>query len=147
MVVAAKAAAAPAPRQALGGLRRGGGAGVAGHGGRSPGPAMGRPELGALRPLALWLLLLLLLQLQHLSAADPLPGGQGAYGSSRPALSRQQSAAGGRGRCAARPGKRGSGGSSSLDLPWISSRRSGYGSSAPVPSILLGDGPWGPPRP
>ncbi|XP_038189102.1 low-density lipoprotein receptor-related protein 8 isoform X3 [Arvicola amphibius] len=38
---------------------------------------MGRPELGALRPLALWLLLLLLLQLQHLSAADPLPGGQG----------------------------------------------------------------------
>ncbi|XP_011238764.1 low-density lipoprotein receptor-related protein 8 isoform X14 [Mus musculus] len=36
---------------------------------------MGRPELGALRPLAL--LLLLLLQLQHLSAADPLPGGQG----------------------------------------------------------------------
>ncbi|CAO2588390.1 Low-density lipoprotein receptor-related protein 8 [Lemmus lemmus] len=36
---------------------------------------MGRPELGALRPLALWLLLLL--QLQHLSAADPLPGGQG----------------------------------------------------------------------
>ncbi|XP_005353586.1 low-density lipoprotein receptor-related protein 8 isoform X6 [Microtus ochrogaster] len=38
---------------------------------------MGRPELGALRPLALWLLLLLLLQLQHLSSADPLPGGQG----------------------------------------------------------------------
>uniref|UniRef100_A0A8C6GQL6 Low density lipoprotein receptor-related protein 8, apolipoprotein e receptor n=1 Tax=Mus spicilegus TaxID=10103 RepID=A0A8C6GQL6_MUSSI len=37
---------------------------------------MGRPELGALRPLAL-LLLLLLLQLQHLSVADPLPGGQG----------------------------------------------------------------------
>ncbi|XP_028641742.1 low-density lipoprotein receptor-related protein 8 isoform X1 [Grammomys surdaster] len=36
---------------------------------------MGRPERGALRPLAL--LLLLLLQLQHLSAADPLPGGQG----------------------------------------------------------------------
>ncbi|XP_021015568.1 low-density lipoprotein receptor-related protein 8 isoform X11 [Mus caroli] len=35
---------------------------------------MGRPERGALRPLAL---LLLLLQLQHLSAADPLPGGQG----------------------------------------------------------------------
>uniref|UniRef100_A0A8C8TC83 Low-density lipoprotein receptor-related protein 8 n=1 Tax=Peromyscus maniculatus bairdii TaxID=230844 RepID=A0A8C8TC83_PERMB len=29
------------------------------------------------RPLALLLLLLLLLQLQHLSAADPLPGGQG----------------------------------------------------------------------
>ncbi|XP_059110640.1 low-density lipoprotein receptor-related protein 8 isoform X7 [Peromyscus eremicus] len=38
---------------------------------------MGRPERGALRPLALLLLLLLLLQLQHLSAADPLPGGQG----------------------------------------------------------------------
>ncbi|KAL1777190.1 low-density lipoprotein receptor-related protein 8 isoform X4 [Sigmodon hispidus] len=39
---------------------------------------MGRPELGALRPLALLLpLLLQLLQLQHLSAADPLPGGQG----------------------------------------------------------------------
>ncbi|OBS78204.1 hypothetical protein A6R68_19406 [Neotoma lepida] len=38
---------------------------------------MGRPETGALRPLAL-LLLLLLLQLQHLSAADPLPGGQGS---------------------------------------------------------------------
>lgn len=75
MVVAAAAAAAPAPRQGLGGLRRGGGAGVSGRGGRSPGPAMGRPELGALRPLAL--LLLLLLQLQHLSAADPLPGGQG----------------------------------------------------------------------
>ncbi|XP_021516901.1 low-density lipoprotein receptor-related protein 8 isoform X12 [Meriones unguiculatus] len=36
---------------------------------------MGRPERGALRPLAL--LLLLLLQLQHPSAADPLPGGQG----------------------------------------------------------------------
>ncbi|XP_021055629.1 low-density lipoprotein receptor-related protein 8 isoform X9 [Mus pahari] len=35
---------------------------------------MGRPERGALRPLAL---LLLLLQLQHLSAADLLPGGQG----------------------------------------------------------------------
>ncbi|XP_031233960.1 low-density lipoprotein receptor-related protein 8 isoform X8 [Mastomys coucha] len=34
---------------------------------------MGRPEWGALRPLALLLLLLL----QHLSAADPLPGGQG----------------------------------------------------------------------
>ncbi|XP_052573955.1 low-density lipoprotein receptor-related protein 8 isoform X3 [Peromyscus californicus insignis] len=38
---------------------------------------MGRPERGALRPLALLLLLRLLLQLQHLSAADPLPGGQG----------------------------------------------------------------------
>ncbi|XP_342878.5 low-density lipoprotein receptor-related protein 8 isoform X14 [Rattus norvegicus] len=39
---------------------------------------MGRPERGALRPLALLLLLLLLLlQLQHLSTADPLPGGQG----------------------------------------------------------------------
>ncbi|XP_052032896.1 low-density lipoprotein receptor-related protein 8 isoform X9 [Apodemus sylvaticus] len=38
---------------------------------------MGRPERGALRPLALLLLLLLLLQFQHLSAADPLPGGQG----------------------------------------------------------------------
>ncbi|KAL6031981.1 hypothetical protein STEG23_029128 [Scotinomys teguina] len=38
---------------------------------------MGRPERGALRPLALQLALLLLLQLQHLSAADPLPGGQG----------------------------------------------------------------------
>ncbi|XP_011938015.1 PREDICTED: low-density lipoprotein receptor-related protein 8 isoform X11 [Cercocebus atys] len=39
---------------------------------------MGRPERGALRPLAL-LLLLLLLQLQHLTAAaaDPLLGGQG----------------------------------------------------------------------
>ncbi|XP_014995497.1 low-density lipoprotein receptor-related protein 8 isoform X10 [Macaca mulatta] len=39
---------------------------------------MGRPERGALRPLAL-LLLLLLLQLQHLAAAaaDPLLGGQG----------------------------------------------------------------------
>ncbi|XP_055484800.1 low-density lipoprotein receptor-related protein 8 isoform X11 [Psammomys obesus] len=35
---------------------------------------MGRPERGALRPLAL---LLLLLQLQHPSAAGPLPGGQG----------------------------------------------------------------------
>lgn len=37
---------------------------------------MGRPERGALRPLAL----LLLLQLQHLAAAaaDPLSGGQGA---------------------------------------------------------------------
>lgn len=75
MVVAAAAAAAPAPRQGLGGLRCGGGAGVAGHGGRSPGPAMGRPEWCALWPLALLLLLLLLLQLQHLSAADPLPGG------------------------------------------------------------------------
>lgn len=79
MVVVATAAAAPAPRQGLGWLRCGGGAGVAGRGGRSPGPAMGRPEWGALRPLALLLLLLLLLQLQHLSAADPLPGGgQGA---------------------------------------------------------------------
>ncbi|XP_051027455.1 low-density lipoprotein receptor-related protein 8 isoform X3 [Acomys russatus] len=38
---------------------------------------MGRPERGALRPLALLMLLLLLLQLQHLSATDPLPGGQG----------------------------------------------------------------------
>ncbi|XP_058916080.1 low-density lipoprotein receptor-related protein 8 isoform X14 [Kogia breviceps] len=39
---------------------------------------MGRPERGALRPLAL-LLLLLLLQLQHLeAAADPLRGGQGS---------------------------------------------------------------------
>lgn len=40
---------------------------------------MGRPERGALRPLAL---LLLLLQLQHLAAAaaDPLHGGQGACG-------------------------------------------------------------------
>ncbi|XP_051044346.1 low-density lipoprotein receptor-related protein 8 isoform X5 [Phodopus roborovskii] len=38
---------------------------------------MGRPEWGALRPLALLLLLLLLQQPQHLSAADPLPrGGQ-----------------------------------------------------------------------
>ncbi|XP_059996027.1 low-density lipoprotein receptor-related protein 8 isoform X17 [Lagenorhynchus albirostris] len=38
---------------------------------------MGRPERGALRPLAL--LLLLLLQLQHLeAAADPLRGGQGS---------------------------------------------------------------------
>ncbi|XP_059939667.1 low-density lipoprotein receptor-related protein 8 isoform X3 [Mesoplodon densirostris] len=42
---------------------------------------MGRPERGALRPLALLLLLLLLLllQLQHLeAAADPLRGGQGS---------------------------------------------------------------------
>ncbi|XP_014699810.1 low-density lipoprotein receptor-related protein 8 isoform X7 [Equus asinus] len=39
---------------------------------------MGRPERGALRPLAL-LLLLLLLRLQHLAAAaDPLRGGQGS---------------------------------------------------------------------
>uniref|UniRef100_A0A8C6BU72 LDL receptor related protein 8 n=1 Tax=Monodon monoceros TaxID=40151 RepID=A0A8C6BU72_MONMO len=40
---------------------------------------MGRPERGALRPLALLALLLLLLQLQHLeAAADPLRGGQGS---------------------------------------------------------------------
>lgn len=40
---------------------------------------MGRPERGALRPLAL--LLLLLLRLQHLvAAADPLHGSQGACG-------------------------------------------------------------------
>jgi hypothetical protein len=42
---------------------------------------MGRPERGALRPLAMLLLLLLLLQ--HLTAAaDPLPGGNGAFGGS-----------------------------------------------------------------
>ncbi|XP_016048462.1 low-density lipoprotein receptor-related protein 8 isoform X9 [Erinaceus europaeus] len=38
---------------------------------------MGRPERGALRPLALLLLLLLLLRIQHLAAADPPHGGQG----------------------------------------------------------------------
>lgn len=48
---------------------------------------MGRPERGALRPLAL-LLLLLLLRLQHLAAAatDPLLGGQGACGRFLPRL-------------------------------------------------------------
>lgn len=46
---------------------------------------MGLPEPGALRPLAL--LLLLLLRLQHLSAAtDPLRSGQGACGRSRARL-------------------------------------------------------------
>lgn len=151
MVVAAAAAAAPAPRQGLGGLRRGGGAGVSGRGGRSPGPAMGRPELGALRPLAL--LLLLLLQLQHLSAADPLPGGQGAYGASRagsqPPTNKARPAVGvavRRGPDREAPGTL---------APWIClgpppryPHGFGYRSSTPAPgTLLMGDGRRAPPPP
>lgn len=84
---------------------------------------MGLPERGALRPLAL--LLLLLLQLQHLeAAADPLRGGQGACGRS-PA---QLYAAGAANK--ARPGGRGEG--------CAGASEPGPGREAPGWDMLLG---------
>lgn len=66
--------------------------------------AMGRPERDALWPLAL---LFLLLRLQHLTAAEPLRGGQGAEAGPGAALGLlcQQSAVSGPGRVEPGPGR------------------------------------------